>query len=381
MDPITLKIAEYAAKKAVGHIVKRDVYPRLASILDPDTRFAEAWKEVLEEFTLGAARKADEAAAAILILAEMQGRLEEMLREVNERVEDQEARAVWAKYGLQAWQEPLDERRRMLEYAAAGIVDTRLSVAEHARVQRLLIELDPPDVIDLYALSRTYHYMWGGQRYGNEGEMKSAFLASRPGAGDALFASNCVRYRFEAQGAFVHAGDADLPDWPFLEITNFGRLVLRVLRGYCRATTLTFEIPGREHVAGERSRDEAYEAFPALSQLREALAPVIFPRPETTSRYMAPSWSMGDREKGKNCQPPNARTCARIDVEELSGEQAEALRLVAPVSGSELNAGTIVDAISIATSKIDGTNHWTARISGPHDALRHLVDELDIRWF
>jgi hypothetical protein len=59
---------------------------------------------------------------------------------------------VLDNYGYEAAREPMDERRRMLAYAAAGSVHHTLTIAQLARVERMIRELDPDDLVVLAKL-------------------------------------------------------------------------------------------------------------------------------------------------------------------------------------------------------------------------------------
>ena len=86
-------------------------------------------------------------------------RLERVEGEVaaNERLEALSgSRAFWRvldNYGYEAAREAIDERRKMLAWAAAGSVSSKLTIPQMARVERTLRELDPNDVAVLQQLS------------------------------------------------------------------------------------------------------------------------------------------------------------------------------------------------------------------------------------
>ncbi len=80
-------------------------------------------------------------------------RLEEATAEqrekLNEVLEDPGFARVQLNYGYEAAREAIDERRGMLAYAALGAADAGMrgmSIAEVARVERTIRELDPEDV-------------------------------------------------------------------------------------------------------------------------------------------------------------------------------------------------------------------------------------------
>lgn len=344
-------------------------------------QFLAARDEMYRDWLHEAVQQLHEVEQVVSALAETVGKVDEIQKQLAERADDHEARAVLANYALQAYQEPLDERRRMLAFAAAGIVDVRLSIAELARVQRRLDELEPIDVLTLYGISRTYGRVWNGQLYSNEKEMRAALLFAQPDGGDALMASGCVRFEHEPGGPFVSAHDA-LPDHPQLVLTSFGWLLLRVLRAYCLARKPPFVVPGREHVDGERTREEAYAAFPLAERARDALAPLVLARKPDGFRYQGTFWTGGERD-GSNHQPPKARGCARLDADHLSAEEAKQLHAIAPVyQMQEPIHGSETDRFGVWIQKSDESGErWMARIFGPHDVLRHVADDLDVRWF
>src|SRR5258708_2639838 len=70
-------------------------------------------------------------------------------------VEDPQFYRVRRNYGFEGAREALDERRRMLTCATAGSITPDLTVAQLARVERTMRELDPDDVKLLNILALT----------------------------------------------------------------------------------------------------------------------------------------------------------------------------------------------------------------------------------
>ncbi len=377
MDPATglvvKAIALPLAKKYAGKF--------LANLVDPNTsRFKEQRDEMFRDWQVETTQLVHELAEeSVAAAAGVDERVAEIEAKLAERADDAEGHAVFANYALQAYQEPIEERRKMLEYAAAGIIDVRLTVAEHARVQRRLRELEPIDVLTLYGLSRTYGRVFARQCYANEHDMRGALLTAN-GGGDALWAAGCVRIAPEPSGTYISV-ETPFPDVPALVITDFGRLLLRVMRGYSRARAVPFAVPGREQLAAERSREDGLSAFPSINELRRVLALLVAAREPTASRYQAPQWSTGERNTGRDCTPPEARTAGRLDVEGLAAHEAERVRILAPKADSELTQSRIAERIAIESARCDGGDTWAVHVYGPHDVIRHLADDLDVRWF
>lgn len=76
----------------------------------------------------------------------------ERLDALETRVNDAQFERVRRNYGFEAAREAIDDRRRMLAYADAGSVTLELTVAQIARVERTIRELDPEDVKVLAAI-------------------------------------------------------------------------------------------------------------------------------------------------------------------------------------------------------------------------------------
>lgn len=123
----------------------KDLRGLLARMLDPNTpRFLEARAELYRSWV-------PELAAC---LAAQGAKLEELTKQ-NADLRAEVARQlpvtarILQRYAEEASREPIDERRRMLAYAAAATFDPRTSEAKKARIERVIQELDPDDVLHL----------------------------------------------------------------------------------------------------------------------------------------------------------------------------------------------------------------------------------------
>jgi hypothetical protein len=204
--------------------------------------------------------------------------------------------------------------------------------------------------------------------------MRGALLVEN-GGGDALIASGCLRAQTTVLSNYVPGSKSA----PVFIITDFGKLLLRVLRGYCRAREVPFIVPGREHLEGERSRKQGIEEFPIVDQLRQVLFTLVAVRAPAACGYQPPSWSMGDASTGRGSQPPSATGRARLSISELSSDEADRVRALAPAA-PEVMHGMPTNEIGVGFTRIDGTDKWRVWVDGPHDILRHLADDLDVRW-
>ncbi|MFO0736433.1 MAG: hypothetical protein U0270_11150 [Labilithrix sp.] len=304
----------------------------------------------------------------------------EAAAKVSERENDIEARFVLMNYESAAAREPIEERRKMLAHAAAAIVDVRMTVAEHARVQRRLDEIEPADVLALYGLSRTYGYVYKQKRYGSEDVMRGVLLDD-VGCGEALESAGCVQRR-APKGTYGGRLERVI-------VTSFGHLVLKVLRTYCRTRAIPFEVPGREVIAGERGREFAHATLDALStdgrSFAGAVAAVALSEGHEC-RYSAPTCSLttahdGDNEQ-PNVKPPLPDGAAWIAIDNVEQGEAEQLQAFAPPASGTAPPmhGTPTKEVRVHVQKQHHGN-FAVQIHGPHDVLRHLADDLDIRWF
>lgn len=289
----------------------------------------------------------------------------------EERVQDREAQALAWRYATQAADEPLDERREMLAHARASLIDVRITVAEHARVQRRLHALETADVLVLYALSRAYGKAFAGQQYATEDQMRAAFLASR-NSREALESAGCIRASTGPEGE------------ERVSVTNLGELVIRVLTGFVRNRSLPFEIPGHEHAEGGRTVEQAQAKIDAVLPLRTLLAQLLKAHPGVLARFSGSHWwpaRVRDAATGMPILlPPRPHGLTRIEVHKVPRVEVDRLVACSPRRSPLPEFGQPFDGLVVEPLKAEGTDEWSVRISGPHDVLRVLADDLDIRW-
>jgi hypothetical protein len=65
------------------------------------------------------------------------------------RTEDRQFERLLDNVSIEASREAIDERRRMLAHVGAGLFDLSMTIAEAARCERVIRELDPEDILAL----------------------------------------------------------------------------------------------------------------------------------------------------------------------------------------------------------------------------------------
>lgn len=195
-------------------------------------------------------------AALKLEVEELREAIEDLETRLEEQHNDAQFMTLWSNLGYEAAREALDERRRMLEHAAAGLIDPRLSIEDKARVERTLRQLDPTDVRTLYGLHRVVD---------RRPERKRHELWTDAGmSGEVLLSTGCVKED-------LHAGAAGGAP-PDLHLTRLGELILRTLRSYVLERGAPFDIPGRTPEPSHRGKQEVFEYLSRVPELIDFLS-------------------------------------------------------------------------------------------------------------
>lgn len=137
---------------------------------------------------------------------------------------------VQRNYEFEATREATDERRRLLEFASAGAVNAELTIAQIARVERSMRELDPDDVKLLHRLASIEEVGRAqGMAFSPSGQQRYNVFRDAGVCGEMLIASGCVR--------------VDTPNaydvGPEVYVTQIGLWVIKVCEPYLRATEPT----------------------------------------------------------------------------------------------------------------------------------------------
>ena len=350
MDPVT----SLAAK--VGFAVAKDFFKKLSCA--GNESFQKARRDLYEEYLIDLDRRCEEQ------FAYLAQRIDNLDQQVSERGKDPSCIRIAANYARAADAEAIDQRRGMLAYAEAALIDTTLTLAQHSRVERLLRELDPDDVLWLNVLDKIVGYRLGAKLLRHEDHVRWTVWNESP-ASDVLAASACVRV------THVGGGMGGV-DWEKVTVTREGKLVLHVLRLYVRATKLPIEIPGRDTRAGDKSERDAREVLDQVMGLSSdvmrlaANRSAIYDTPKSNAREDSP--------------PPPANAKSVLRVFGIPRQEAEAVAAKAPLHPSTpwVPVGTPVDQVLIDAPAGDGGH--TLQIHGPHDVLRWLADEVEARW-
>lgn len=123
--------------------------------------------------------------------------------------------------------EPLQERRRMLAYAAATWPILSLSTSDFSRALRIVLELDPEDLKVLYQLSQLGNQDIPGDVFApsQDGAKRHERLSEHGRSEAVLLAHGCVLPRYTT-------GTNNLG--PEIHITAIGRVLLEALSVYIR---------------------------------------------------------------------------------------------------------------------------------------------------
>lgn len=149
---------------------------------------------------------------------------EELRAKIEEMAADSQFQRLHANLEYEAVRSTLDERKKMLAAAAAGLCNPRMSIEDKARVERTLRELDPKDVQLLERLRVLHadpHQPPDNSRDSLTVNARD-LLAAEPLSRGALLTAGCVRAinRVEKISGALYA------------VSELGDLVLRVLATY-----------------------------------------------------------------------------------------------------------------------------------------------------
>jgi hypothetical protein len=207
-DPLTLK-AQEKFLEAVGMLVDAGI-AEWKGRNDSNRLFAEARHDTLED-TVYAMR------AQVAQLVEQVTANGSAKAQLTALINDHQFHRVQTNYVFEYAREPMDERRRMLEYAQTGSYNVDLTLAEIARVERTLRELDPNDVVMLVDIVEGLDVF---------DQIVPDHDEARASAYDSIVAAGCMRLRDN-----LLAPDGRM-DW---SPTTLGHNVARVMRGYVNA--------------------------------------------------------------------------------------------------------------------------------------------------
>lgn len=274
------------------------------------------------------------------------------------------ASALFANYIAEAFREPLKARRTMLEHAAAGVMNVDLVLGELVQIWRVIRELEPADVLSLYAAwlvpSREVNRI-------RPDAVRAKVLG--PHGADTLLSCGALRVR-EQPG--VIATDSNMrndgPQFNPVYVTRRGELILSGLRTYLLAHARNFDIPGHEQAPGARAEAEArelLEALPYVNVLR-SYQNKLFKYGCLT--YDAPNVAGGMPHDGR----------AQLVFRDVLADHVAALPYP---EERKVQLGEPVEDIWVDSvgkhANLDGRE---VHLHGPHDVLRLLAYDLFAAW-
>lgn len=374
VDPITAVLSVYKtgtiASKAKGLLER---FSRANT-----ERFIAERDEMHREWNAETAgRLAEHITDSRKLFLELGATLDEHEERLTELFERHEIQLLAALYADAAYREVIAERRRMLSFAAATIIDLHLTIEEKAAIERVLRGLDPTDVLELHKLSRAVGKIncrsdGTGELFSSTDSLRYELLSSSV-SDDALSAARCVR-----EGAITSGGGAGVgvKTENVAYVTDRGALLLRVLRKYIDEKHDAFVGCGREEVPGSRSEAEArtvigevrglVTALHAAADAARQLELWLHPKFE----YAKPRLASGNGDFRK-LMAPSHKTLTKLRLPAVPPQFLEAIPR--PSSQSEL-------ALEVEDLPRYGRPAANVVLTGPHDVLRWLADDLDARW-
>jgi hypothetical protein len=299
MDPATIHALVKAGKVALAPAVKNFVQ-RLPKA--NDEAFDKSRRETFEDWTVEVAIRSQQQ------YEYLSARLEGLEASVASLANDVACMRLAANYARAADSEPTPERLRMLAFADAALIDSRLTVAKHSRVERILRELDPDDVLWLDVLEKVVGVRRGADTFPHQDALRWSVWNDCP-ASDILVASACVRTRHVG-------GGAGAADWDGAVVTTEGRLVLHVLRLYVRVSpptamgTIFTEITdARTPFGGAAGRPRRREGLHGRKDL--VSTPLIWARPGSDCRRFGVGFKLGCEGLDSSFRRGGRLRCAR----------------------------------------------------------------------
>ncbi|MBN9161315.1 MAG: hypothetical protein J0I07_10150 [Myxococcales bacterium] len=349
--------------------------------------FVTVWRDVCEGWTVETSARLDDFIVQTRKrLVELGGTVEEHDRKVNDIVDQQETQVLAAIYQNGAHREAIAERRKMLSFAAAAIVDPTLTIEEKASAERVLRSLDPCDVLELHKLARAVgkiERLPNGRAngYTSTDELRHALLSASTSY-DALVSTGCVREKIVPEGGGW--GGAASGAYDVAHVTDRGRLVLHVLAKYLDEKHDAFTGMGREEIPGSRSEIEAQKLIAGTpgfkASLRAALAASAKldghderrPRFEPSLPTLAPDAPHQQRRNGVRE--------AILTEADPSGLAQLVIGAAPPESAHAVPKPSPEFLVTLEDLPQYGRPAMNIRIKGPFDVLRWLADDLDAHW-
>ena len=346
LDPVSSLVLHKVGGLAQAEVIKR--FLKLATFNDE--------RHALDRVETALAWSAELKAAAAEALPYLRLKLADLDAQVEQLEADSQTVRIYRNLGFEALREAIDERRKMLAHAAAGILDPEMPVERKARVERRLRELDPVDVRTLYGLSLMLRAL---------DAKEAAKILFRESSGDVLVASGCVRLETSGNGG-AGSGISIKP-----LITELGHDLLLVLRSYVRTRGSSFPVPGRDFKPGDRSEDEARNILARIPSLMALLA---YGRGKGRASFESLEFT------------PVLHGEAPASTSQLTfyihPNDEHAASLLKQLDAEAAASGEIAVTIASQPFGLPDREKEILRVEalGRRDVLRHLADDFEVLW-
>jgi|HubBroStandDraft_1064217.scaffolds.fasta_scaffold01132_18 hypothetical protein len=187
-----MSLAVVAGKKLLAQVV--EVLVRYEN--KNTTALLKAWDDAKDEWLVELVR----------VLPEVVGRLEQVEQfqeRLKLRTESPEFQRLLDNVSFEASREAIEERRRMLAHVGAGIFDVTMTIAEAARCERVIREVDPADIFALRRVNGSQEVLAGSHPEDLEILIAVGCVAAVPGGMPALDHEQTVRYEMTRTGSLV----------------------------------------------------------------------------------------------------------------------------------------------------------------------------------
>lgn len=198
-----------------------------------------------------------QAEAIHIVIPELVAVCDDLDRRVTEMAKDEELVFVWQNFEWEGRREATGERRKMLAYASAAMLEPEIPSAQKARIERLLRSLGPTDAAALAAVRRCIgrtNHTTGRKTFTCLAELRYDYLQKLGADGENLEGLGLVKVDLDAFKGAGGVGNAKL------RITATGKMLLHILRHYL-ATRRLEGVPGRDPAMATRTEDEALSVF------------------------------------------------------------------------------------------------------------------------
>jgi hypothetical protein len=153
-----------------------------------------AWDEAKDEWLVELRRLLPD------VLRRLEG-IEQFQEKLRARTEAPQFHRLLDNVSIEASREAIDERRRMLAHVGAGVFDFTMTIAQAARCERVIRELDPEDILALREVSGWSEVVAGTRLEHHDVLIASGCVVEVPG--DNQGGEQTVRHHVTGTGSLV----------------------------------------------------------------------------------------------------------------------------------------------------------------------------------